>query len=141
MIGMPGKSYPLMSNHSLEMDQTPSSVKAAQVLFFILGTIWIVFGAASLIRMANSGTNPTITLWVIAVLMFGNAGALIFVGWGIGKRLKLFFYLGILVLAANTFLTVTDEFGVFDLITLILDLALLVLLIVTRSGYLSTNRD
>ena len=130
-----------MSNRSQEIEQIPISVKAAQALFFILGTIWIVFGAASLIRMANSGTNPTITLWVIAVLMFGNAGALLLVGWGIGRQQKLFFYLGILVLAANIILTVTDEFGVFDLITLILDLTLLVLLIVTRSGYLSTNKD
>lgn len=124
-----------------EIDQTPTSVKAAQVLFFLLGIIWIAFGAATLVRMFNSGTNLTITLWIIALLMFGNARALLFLGWGIGRQNRIFFSMGILVLGANILLTVTDEFGTFDLITLILNLVLLVLLIVTRSRYLSINEE
>lgn len=128
-------------NRSREIDQTPTSVKAAQVLFFILGAVWILFGVASLIRLVNNSTNPTVTLWVVAILMFGNAGALLVIGWGIGKQKRLFFYLGIIVLAANIFLTVTDEFGIFDLITLIIDLVLLILLFVTRSRYLTANEE
>ena len=130
-----------MASHSQEIDQTPASVKTAQALFILMGMIWIIFGVATLVRMASNGTNPSISLWVMALLMFGNAGALLFLGWGIGKQSNLFFYLGILVLAANILLTVTDEFGAFDLITLIIDLVLLVLLIVTRSRYLSTNKE
>ena len=130
-----------MTSRSRKIGETPTSVKAAQVLLFILGAIWILFGVASLISLVNSSTNPTVTLWVVAILMFGNAGALLVIGWGIGKQKRLFFYLGIIVLAANIFLTVTDEFGAFDLITLIIDLALLALLIVTRSRYLTTNKE
>ena len=128
-----------MASQSQEIDQIPASVKAAQALFFILGAIWIAFGAASLIRMVNSGSNPTITLWIVALLMFGNAAAMLLLGRGIGKQNRLTFYLAILVLVANILLTVTDEFGAFDLITLIIDLTLLALLLITRSRYLSAN--
>ena len=130
-----------MARHSQEIDQAPASVKAAQALFIFMGLIWFIFGVATLVRMGSSNTNPTITLWIIAILMFGNAGVLLFVGWGIGRQNKIFFYLGILVLTANILLTITDEFGAFDLITLIIDLVLLVLLIVTRSRYLTTNEE
>ena len=130
-----------MTSRSRKIGETPTSVKAAQVLLFILGAIWILFGVASLISLVNSSTNPTVTLWVVAILMFGNAGALLVIGWGIGKQKRLFFSLGIIVLAANIFLTVTDEFGIFDLITLIIDLVLLILLFVTRSRYLTANEE
>ena len=130
-----------MARHSQEIDQAPASVKAAQALFILMGLIWFIFGVATLVGMGSSSTNPTITLWIVALLMFGNAGALLFSGWGIGRQNKLFFCLGILVLAINIFLTVTDEFGIFDLITLIIDLVLLILLFVTRSRYLTANEE
>ena len=67
---------------------TPASVKAAQALFFVNAVIWLLFGAARLIRMTADGTGQTIT-----------------------------------------------AFGVFDFITLAIDLVLLGLLIVTRANY------
>ena len=130
-----------MARHSQEIDQAPASVKAAQALFILMGLIWFIFGVATLVRMGSSGTNPTITFWIVALLMFGNAGMLLLLSWGIGRQKNLFFYLGIIVLAANIFLTVTDEFGIFDLITLIIDLVLLILLFVTRSRYLTANEE
>jgi len=71
------------------------------------------------------------------MLMFVNAIVLIWIGWGIGKGQRLYYYFGLLVLAGNIFLTLSDEFGVFDQVTLILAVGLLILLIVTRSKYLT----
>lgn len=71
------------------------------------------------------------------MLMFVNAAVLIWIGWGIGKGQRLYYYFGLLVLAGNIFLTLTDEFGIFDLMALIINASLLVLLIVTRSKYLT----
>jgi hypothetical protein len=76
-------------------------------------------------------------LGIMAMLMFVNAVVLIWIGWGIGKSQRLYYYFGLLVLAGNIFLTLTDEFGIFDLVTLIINASLLVLLIVTRSKYLT----
>jgi hypothetical protein len=56
-------------------------------------------------------------------------------GFAIGKGKKRLFYLAIAVLVINIILTVIDEFGIFDFATLLIDVVLLALLIVTRSRY------
>ena len=56
-------------------------------------------------------------------------------GVGLGKRQRRFYYLAILVLAVTIILTFTDEFGLLDLLTLIMDGVLLGLLIATRAAY------
>ena len=125
------------NNSIQDTDQIPASVKAARWLFILLGIIWLVFGTWSIMRIGSSGGNMSGTiLWVIAVLMYFNSALLIWIGWRIGKGLKLYYYFGILVLSGNIFLTLTDEFGVFDLIVLVIAVGLFILLIVTRSKYL-----
>ena len=52
-----------------------------------------------------------------------------------------FFYLAVAVLAANIVLSVTDEFGLFDLIVLLIDLVLLALLIATKTRYLAARHS
>ena len=88
--------------------------------------------------MGESGGNlSSVMLGTILVLMFVNALILLWIGWGIGKGQRLYYYFGVLVLAGNIFLTLTDEFGIFDLAVLALTIGLLIMLILTRSRYLS----
>ena len=88
--------------------------------------------------MGESGGNlSSVMLGTIVVLMFVNALILLWIGWGIGKGQRLYYYFGVLVLAGNIFLTLTDEFGIFDLAVLVLTIGLLIMLILTRSRYLS----
>jgi len=112
-----------------------NSVLVAQALFFLNVAIWSLLGVSTLVRMADRNTGHAITGWIIALLMFGNAGAMLWAGVGIGKRQKRFFYFAVAVLAINIILTVTDQFGLLDLITLMFDLVLLGLLIATRKRY------
>jgi hypothetical protein len=67
--------------------------------------------------------------------MFINAALLFLIGRGVGKQIRRYFYFGILFIVANIFLTVTDEFGLFDIITLVIDVILLGLLLLTRAHY------
>jgi hypothetical protein len=108
----------------------PAPVRAAQALFLLMAAVWFVFGVWTLVR----GGGVTMA-WILSVLMFGNAAALLGVGWGLGKQQRRFFYLGLALLAVNIVLTVTDEFGPLDLATLLIDVALLCLLIATRARY------
>lgn len=118
--------------------RVPASVKAARWMFLLLGVIWLLFGVWSLTRISGEGENLSSTmLGIMAMLMFVNAAVLIWIGWGIGKGQRLYYYFGLLVLAGNIFLTLADEFGIFDSVTLIINASLLVLLIVTRSKYLT----
>lgn len=113
----------------------PISVAAARVLFLLLAAIWSLFGIISLV---DDSVKSALT---IAILMFINAAVLIFTGWGIGKQQKRFFYLGMIVLLGNIFLTITDEFGRFDLIVLIIYVVLFFLLVASRSNYRTPREE
>lgn len=120
-----------------ELETISAPVRIARWLFVLLGLIWLVFGTWSIIRLNDSGGNTSgIMLVIIATLMFVNSVVLILIGWGIGKRQRVYYYFGLLVLAGNIFLTLTDEFGFFDMLVLVLAVALFILLVLTRSNYL-----
>ena len=124
-------------NVSPRQKTTPMIVSAARWLFFLLGVIWLAFGISSIARFSdNSGSVPSAVLWIIAILMFVNALLLFWIGWGIGSCNRIYFYFGLLILAGNIFLTFTDEFGIFDLVTLIINIVLLILLIAGHSKFL-----
>lgn len=115
----------------------PAAVYAARWLFVLLGIIWLVFGVFSLSKL-NDGTAGTSdpTMLLVEVLMFINAAVLIWIAWGVGQGVRLYYYFGLIVLSVNIFLTLTDEFGVFDFIILILAGGLMFLLVITRTKYL-----
>ncbi len=100
----------------------------AQWLFALNAVIWLAIGAATLLR--QSGRGSSVGIWVLAVLIAGNAAAMAVCAWGLGQRGKLFIYLALLVLAVNILLTFTDQFGLLDLLTLLLDLVILALVLV-----------
>jgi hypothetical protein len=120
-----------------ESESVPWVVTAARWLFVVLGVIWVAFGISSLLRLESASRNvPLALLLIITLLMFVNALLLILVGWCIGRGNWLYFYFGLLLLAGNIFLTFTDEFGLFDLLTLIINVLLLVILIIWHSKFI-----
>jgi hypothetical protein len=116
--------------------RVPKIVAVARGLFYLLGVIWLAYGVSSIARIRDASSVPVAVFWIIAILMFVNALLLTWAGWGIGRGNRLYFYFGFLLLAGNIFLTFTDEFGLFDLLTLIINAVLLVLLIVGHSKFL-----
>jgi hypothetical protein len=67
--------------------------------------------------------------------MSGNAAAMLGSGFRLGKQQKRFYYFALAALVVNTILTLTDEYGIFDFITLIIDAGLWGLLIADRKRY------
>ncbi len=114
---------------------SPNTVRAAQILFYTNAAIWLIFGGYTLVAMAYRAANQGITMWIVGILMFGNAGAMLLAGFGIGRPRRLFFLFAIVVLAINIFLTFTDQFGIFDFLTLLVDIVALTLLVLSRSWY------
>lgn len=114
---------------------TAASIKTTSGLFFLMAGIWGIFGIASLLRGTNAGAM--LAAFILAGLMLLNAALYLWVGWGIRQRKKRFYFLGIVVLALNMVLTFTDQMGFYDWATLLIDLVALVLLILTRSQYVS----
>jgi hypothetical protein len=111
-------------------------VRTTQILFSLNAAIWVIFGILSLVNIENNSTAPRVVLWVIAILMFGNAGALALSGYTLSNRVRWSYYLCMVVLGINIILTVTDQVGTLDWITLAIDILLLSLLMMIRKEYL-----
>lgn len=107
----------------------PRRIRVAQALFFLNAAIWVLFGIASVLRLSAATSANALTAVVVAVLMFGNAAAMLWSGVTIARRQKRFYALALAVLLINIVLTFTDQFGLFDLLTLLLDVALLGILL------------
>jgi len=109
-----------------------SFLRSAQVLLYINAAIWLILGTATLLRVSQNNPESTFSLWIISILMAGNAGMMLLCGWGLGTGHRLFYYLALAVMAVNILLTFTDQFGLLDFLTLVIDLAILALLISSR---------
>jgi hypothetical protein len=104
-------------------------------LFLFTVAILVVFGIGSLLRI---GGNPDrIVLYVFyALAMFGDAIAMLVCVWLLDRRMKFAFHASVVVLVLNIFPTIFDQFGLVDLLFVLLNLATLTALILTRKDYL-----
>ena len=117
-------------------EHVPAVVNAARWLFVCLGLIWVGFGVWSIMRIAGQASNaPAALPWMVGILMFVNALLLSWIGWGIGRGNRLYFYFGLLLLAVNIFFTFTDQFGALDLLTLSINIVLMILLVAGHSTF------
>jgi len=120
---------------SIESEKLTKPIRIVRILFYLNAAIWLVFGLISLYRLWRGDNAYLITILVIAILMFGNVVALTFSGFVLKWRQKRWFWLATAVLLINIILTFTDQIGIFDLITLLLDLLILSLLITNRDWF------
>ena len=116
-------------------DKVEKQIRMAQILLFMNAAVWLLFGLISLVRIATGESAATSTLLVVAVLMFGNVAALLIAGIVVRKPQKRWFWLVTAVLLINIILTFTDQVGIFDLLTLLLDLLILSLIIANRAWF------
>jgi hypothetical protein len=102
-------------------------IRLARILLLLSAIIWCAFSAWYFLR-----PNTTTSMIVIAVLMLINSAIFATLAWLIAKKNQWIFYFAILFLAAHIVLTITDQFGIFDLLVLVIDLATLGILLFNR---------
>lgn len=110
-------------------------IRLVRSLFYLNGVIWLVLGVISLFRLGSGGNAYLITMLVIAILMCGNAAVMVATGFVLKWPQKRWFWLATAVLLINIILTFTDQVGIFDLLTLLLDVVILSLLIANRDWF------
>jgi len=104
--------------------------------FALIAVIWFILGVVYLIRLQGNSVIPMMTALVIAVMMFGNAAVLLVCAWGVTTGKQWWYLLAIAVLAINILLTFTDQIGLMDLLTVLIDIGLLLLLVIKRAVFL-----
>ena len=98
-------------------------------LFNLMAVIWFILAMLTLFQGGGLQSASIAGFLILAALMVGNALGFFVLGLGIRSARRFWFSLGYVFLAINILLTFTDQFGAWDLITLILDILLLVLLV------------
>ncbi len=101
-------------------------VRAARGLFLLNAVIWLALGMTSLFRADDSGLGAI--AWIVAALLLVNAAGMLVCGVFVGRRRPVYYVIAGAFLLANLVLTVTDQFGLLDLATLLIDVVILGLL-------------
>lgn len=105
----------------------------ARWLFCAQAAFWLIIGGISLARMSSNTDMPSLALAIIAGLMVANAAAMFWAAWAISQRKRWMHFLALGLAAVNAILSVTDEFGWIDFMTLLVNLVLVGLLLSARA--------
>jgi hypothetical protein len=105
-------------------------IRFRRILFSIIASFWLVTGTLAMLGIANLGFGSADAARVVGILMLGNCAALALAGWLSLRGHRLVDFAALAVVALNAILSVTDEIGILDVVSLLVNGALLVLLIV-----------
>ena len=114
-------------------------LRFTRLLFFLNTILWLAFGVSTVAGVVSSYQEDILMQWIVAIMMFGNAYAMMISGIGILSGRKIFYLLALTVIIINIILTFTDQFGLFDFITLLIDAVILALLIVSWGRFFSSE--
>ena len=110
-------------------------LKIARALFFLNALTWVGFGIYLFLEM--TGFNNRLSAVIVAIFMLGNAAAMFISGLLIYRRIKWGYYFSVAVVALNIILTFTDQFGIADFLTLLVDIVLFMILLSLSNLYFS----
>lgn len=122
-----------MNTHSRRKASTPA-------LVYLNAAIWAGLGLLIALDLHPAIPEDPIYRWAMAVLSLLTGGLMVAL-FRLSRRSSLAYYLLLALLALIGFLTLADEFGLVDLMALVINLLALILLIVNRDDFLIRTAD
>ena len=134
-----GRRYTMICSH--QRDWEIDMIPLQRVLFSVAAGFWLVIGALAMFGIVDLGFGSANASRVLGLLMLGNGVALGLAGWLSLRGHRLVDYGALAVVALNALLSVTDEIGVLDVVSLLVNGALLVLLVVNLRAQRRNAKD
>jgi hypothetical protein len=103
--------------------------------FFFTALVLAVFGVNSLLRDVPDPNLKAIYL-VYAILMLGDALVMSLCGLFINRKVPAVFWAAVSILSLNIIMTICDQFGLIDLLFVLLNASTLGLLVNLRKEFL-----
>lgn len=100
-------------------------------LLALNGGVWLALALGSWLGGPGGAAGAVFT-----GLMLVNAAGMAGAALGLGRPRRAVYLFALMLLGANILLTITDEFGLADLLTLLLDMLLLLWLVRLRGWWL-----
>ena len=114
-------------------------LRVVQGLFLLNAVIWIVFSIIRLIEIASDPAPVGAFFQAVALMMFGNAAAMLLAAWLVGKQDVWGYLFALAILVVNIFFTFSDQVGFFDWATFGVDLVIVGILAVKRRVFLPAS--
>jgi lysylphosphatidylglycerol synthetase-like protein (DUF2156 family) len=118
------------------MNRFPATVRAALLLLALDALMWFAFGVVAAAGGIASIANPPTLRWVMVGLAWASAAALAGLAILLGRRIRVAFYLAVILLAIIAVLSIADQVEWLDLASLAVSVIPLVLLLKDRGWYL-----
>ena len=112
------------------------SLRWLQAAFALTALFWAVLALAGILMGQRSAGGLTSARVAVSSLMLANALLLAFLSRAVGRQTRRIFVFGLLLVAASAVLSVTDEVGAFDILSLAVNILLLLLLFLARAQFL-----
>mgnify|MGYP007066288859 CR=1 FL=1 len=109
-------------------------MKIIQTLLYLKSLIWFIFSIYTWVEYSGSHVKSG-SMVTLIILLFLNAILFAVFSFLIERKKRWLFYLIVLFVVANIVLTVIDQVGVFDVLVLVIDFALLNLIILKRKEF------
>ena len=123
----------------LKKGQKPLSVTVTWVLVVVNSLLWLGFGVIIAADLHPSLPLPPELNAVFAALCIGIAVFLLAAAFFLHKHSKIAYYLLLIFFALTSIVTVFDDFGLSDLIFVVINLIPLLLLIKDRGWYMQAK--
>jgi hypothetical protein len=107
----------------------------SRTLFYVIGFIWLFIGLRWLLFNRPEVIEASLYLFVMGFYILGNALLFFLLGLLLRSGKKWTFLLSVFVLIINLGITFFRQFGIFDLIILLMNSILLVILGLSRKAY------
>jgi hypothetical protein len=118
------------------MNRPPKSVSITLIFILLNATFWLVYAFIMVFGGIRSFAASSMLKWVMTILAFGSSAALVGTAIFLRRHNRFAFYFGLVLLASIAILSITDEFGLFDLFSLLVSLIPLGLMLKDRAWYL-----
>ena len=118
------------------MKKRPLTVNVTLIFVMINALIWLVLGMIIALHLHPSLPDQPVIRWSMAFLSFAAAAILAGLFFFLRRQIPLAWFLGLGVFVFSALLTFFDQFGLTDLVVLVINVIPIILLIKDRAWFL-----
>jgi len=118
------------------MAKRPLSVSIAFIFILLNAFIWLAFSVIIAANVHPALPNIPVLKGIMAFLSFATTGILLGLFIFLGKRSRIAYFIALGLFVAISLLTIFDQFGLADLVILVINIVPIILLIKDRTWYL-----
>jgi hypothetical protein len=122
------------------MNRPPVSVFVTLLLILLNAAFWLGFAILLAAGGIRSLQAESVITWVMVNLAVISAMALAGIAFLLRRRSRFAYYVGLALLALIAVLSITDQVGLLDLFTLLVNLVALGLMVKDRAWYLQRDK-